>query len=143
MNATNILISTSKKTLPGSSGPLTGEQNESLLSNENADYKNSLGKENVGNDSSCSTSTVKNNPSSFYFEKNSNKKRSGPDMLFHRLHYSMNSFMKAESQADNKFLSNLLEKEEQNKNEESCYSSLSKRRSFLYRSGIRYEDVSH
>ena len=137
MNATNILISTSKKTLPGSSGPLTGEQNESLLSNENADYKNSLGKENVGNDSSCSTFTVKNNPSSFYFEKNSNKK------LFHRLHYSMNSFMKAESQADNKFLSNLLEKEEQNKNEESCYSSLRKRRSFLYRSGIRYEDVSH
>ena len=36
-------------------------------------------------------------------------------MLFDRLNYSMNSFMKAESQADNKLLSYLLEKKEQNK----------------------------
>ena len=34
MNATNIPISTSKKTLAGSSRPLTGEQNESSLSTE-------------------------------------------------------------------------------------------------------------
>ena len=39
-------------------------------------------------------------------------------MLFDRLNYSINSFMKAQSQADNEFLSNLLEKKEQNKNEE-------------------------
>ena len=118
MNATNILISTSKKTLAGSSGPLTGEQNESFLSNENADNENYLGNEHVGNEASCSTSVVKNNQGSFYFKKNSNKKCSRSDMLFDRLNYSINSFMKAWSQADNEFLSNLLEKEEQNKNEE-------------------------
>ena len=39
-------------------------------------------------------------------------------MLFDSLNHSMNSFMKAWSQADNKFLSDLLEKEEQSKNEE-------------------------
>ena len=39
-------------------------------------------------------------------------------MLFSRLNYSMNSFMKAQSQADNEFLSNLLGKKEQSKNEE-------------------------
>ena len=38
-------------------------------------------------------------------------------MLFDRLNYSMNSFMKAQNQADDEFLSNLLEKKEQNKNE--------------------------
>ena len=61
---------------------------------------------------------LKTTPSSFYFKKNSKKKRSRSDMLFDRLNYSMNSFMKAQSQADNEFLSNLLEKKEQNKNEE-------------------------
>ena len=40
MNATNIPISTSKKTFSGRSGPLTGEQNESSLSNKNADNGN-------------------------------------------------------------------------------------------------------
>ena len=39
-------------------------------------------------------------------------------MLFDRLNYSMNSFLKAQSQADNEFSSNLLDKKEQNKNEE-------------------------
>ena len=58
MNATNISALTSKKTLAGSSRPLTGEQNESFLDNENA-----------GNEASCSISTVTNNPSSFYFKK--------------------------------------------------------------------------
>ena len=38
-------------------------------------------------------------------------------MLFDRLNYSMNSFMKAQNQTDDEFLSNLLEKKEQNKNE--------------------------
>ena len=42
MNATNIPISTSKKTFSGRSGPLTGEQNESSLSNKNADNGNLL-----------------------------------------------------------------------------------------------------
>ena len=37
--------------------------------------------------------------------------------MLDRLNYLMDSFMKAQSQADNEFLSNLLEKEEQ-KNEE-------------------------
>ena len=39
-------------------------------------------------------------------------------MLFDRLNYSMNSYMKAKSQANNEFLSNLLEKKERNGNEE-------------------------
>ena len=69
MNATNIPISTSKKTLAGSSRRLTGEHNESSLSNENADDENSLGNENIGNEASCSTSTIKNNPSSFHLKK--------------------------------------------------------------------------
>ena len=69
MNATNIPISTSKKTLAGSSGLFTGEQNESSLINENADDKNSLGNENVGIEASCLTSTGKNNPSSSFFKK--------------------------------------------------------------------------
>ena len=43
MNATNIRISTSKKTLAESTRPLTGEQNKSSLGNENADDENSLG----------------------------------------------------------------------------------------------------
>ena len=42
MNATNIPISTSKKTFSGKSGPLTGEQNESSLSNKNVDNGNLL-----------------------------------------------------------------------------------------------------
>ena len=42
MNATNIPISTSKKIFSGRSGPLTGEQNESSLSNKNADNGNLL-----------------------------------------------------------------------------------------------------
>ena len=42
MNAANIPISTSKKTFSGGSGPLTGEQNESSLSNKNADNGNLL-----------------------------------------------------------------------------------------------------
>ena len=69
MNATNIPISTSKKTLAGSSGLFSGEQNESSLSNENADDENSLGNENFGNEAGCSTSTDKNNPSSSCFKK--------------------------------------------------------------------------
>ena len=63
-------------------------------------------------------------PNYFLFQKkkkNSNKKRSRSDMLFDRLSYSMNSLMKAPSQADNEFLSNLLEKEEQNKNEKVVF----------------------
>ena len=36
-------------------------------------------------------------------------------MLFDRLNYSMNSFVKAQSQAHIEFLSNLLEKEKQKK----------------------------
>ena len=86
---------------------LTGEQNESFLDNQNADTE-----------ASSSISTVKNNPISFYFKKKSNKKRSRSDMLFDRLNYSMNSYMKAKSQANNEFLSNLLEKKERNGNEE-------------------------
>ena len=35
--------------------------------------------------------------------KKSNKKRSRSDMLFDRLNYSMNSFMKTQNQADNEF----------------------------------------
>ena len=50
INATNILVSSSIKTLAGSSRPLTGEQNESSLSNESADDENSLGNENVDNE---------------------------------------------------------------------------------------------
>ena len=50
INATNISISTSKKTLAESSRLLTGEQNESSLGNENGDDENFLGNENVGND---------------------------------------------------------------------------------------------
>ena len=42
MNATNIPISTSKKSFSERSGLLTGEQNESSLSNENADDGNLL-----------------------------------------------------------------------------------------------------
>ena len=33
-------------------------------------------------------------------------------MLFDRLNYSMNSFMKAQNQVDNEILSNLLKKKE-------------------------------
>ena len=109
INATNIPISSSKKILAGSSRPLTGEQNESSLSNENVDNENSFGRENVGNEASCSTSTAKNNRSSFYFKKKkkkSNKKRARSDMLFDRLNNSMNSFMNVQSEADNDFLSN-------------------------------------
>ena len=57
MNATDIPVSTSKKTLAGSSRPVTGNQNESSLSNENADDKNYLGNANVGSEASCSAST--------------------------------------------------------------------------------------
>ena len=105
MNSTNIPISTSKKTPAGSSRSLTEEQN-----------KYSLGNENVGTEVSCLTSTVTNNPSSFYFKiiktKTKNKKGSRSDMLFDRLNYSMNCFMKAQNQADNEFLSILLKKKE-------------------------------
>ena len=117
INATNIPTSTSKTTLAVSCRRLNVEQNESSLSNENADDENSLGNENVGNEASCLISTVKNHPGSFYFKKNSNKKHSRSNILLDRLNYLMDSFMKAQSQADNEFLSNLLEKEEQ-KNEE-------------------------
>ena len=54
------------------------------LGNETADDVNSLGNENVANEAICSTSIVKNNPSSFYFKNNPNKKRSRSDMLFDR-----------------------------------------------------------
>ena len=50
INATNIPVSSSIKTLAGSSRPLTGEQNESSLSNESADDESSLGNENVDNE---------------------------------------------------------------------------------------------
>ena len=52
--------------------------------------------------------------------KKSNKKRCRSDTLFDRLN-STNSFMKAQSQADNEFLSNRLEKQK------SCYWSWLKR----------------
>ena len=68
MNATNIRVSNNKKTLAGSRRPLTGEQNESSLSNENAGGENSLGNENFGNEASFSTSTIKNHPRSFDFK---------------------------------------------------------------------------
>ena len=64
-NATNISISNDKKTLAWSSRPLTREQNESSLSDENADDENSFGNKNVGNEASCSTSTAKNDPRVF------------------------------------------------------------------------------
>ena len=116
MNSTNIPISTSKKTPAGSSRSLTDEQNKYSLGNENADDEHSLGNENVGTEVSCLTSTVTNNPSSFYFKiiktKTKNKKGSRSDMLFDRLNYSMNCFMKAQNQADNEFLSILLKKKE-------------------------------
>ena len=48
-NTLNIPISTNKKSLAGSSRQLTGEQNESSLSNKNAGDENSLGNENFGN----------------------------------------------------------------------------------------------
>ena len=47
-------------------------------------------------------------------------------MLFSRLNYSMNSFMKAQSEADNEFLSHLLEKKEQNKTEEVVFQGRAK-----------------
>ena len=74
--------------------------------------------ENNDAESSCSTSADAINQSAFYFKKHSNKKRSRSDMLFDRLNYSMNSFMKAQSQADNEFLSNLLEQKEKPEDEE-------------------------
>ena len=74
MNATNIPILTRKKSLAGDSRPLTGMQNESFLSNENAADESSLGNEIVGNEVSCSNSAVKNNPSSFYLKKNQTKR---------------------------------------------------------------------
>ena len=52
-------------------------------------------------------------------------------MLFDRLSYSMNSLMKAPSQADNEFLSNLLEKEEQNKNEKVLFEFAQKEICFV------------
>ena len=54
------------------------------LGNEAADDVNSLGNENVANEAICLISTFKNNPSSFYFKNNPNKKRSRSDMLFDR-----------------------------------------------------------
>ena len=51
-------------------------------------------------------------------------------MLFDRLNYSKNSFMKAQNQADNEFQSNLFEKEEQNKNEEVVIRVCAKRDPF-------------
>ena len=56
-----------------------------------------------------------------FFISKKKKKRSRSDMLFGRLSYSMNSLMKAPRQADNEFLSNLLEKEKQNKNEKVLF----------------------
>ena len=46
----------------------------------------------------------------FYFSKESKKKRLRSDILFDRLNYTMNSFMKSQSEADKTFLSNLFEK---------------------------------
>ena len=48
MNATNISISSIKKTLAGSSKLLYGDQLESSLGNKNTDDKCFLGNENVG-----------------------------------------------------------------------------------------------
>ena len=64
-------------------------------------------------------------------KKSSNKKRSRSDMLFDRLSYSMNSLMKAPSQADNEFLSNLLVKEEQNKKEKVLFEFAQKEIRFV------------
>ena len=69
--------------------------------------------ENVqGGPSRSDTSTAGEANSSsdrFYFNKSS-KKRSRSDMLFDRLNHTMNSFMKAQSEADKDFLENLFDK---------------------------------
>lgn len=93
MSSINVSVLTNKKTLAGSSGPLTEEQNKYSLGDENANDKNYLGITNVGNETRCLTSTVTR---SFYFKKYSNKKRSRSYVLFDRLNYSINSFMKSQ-----------------------------------------------
>ena len=82
MNVTNIPVSTSKKTVAGSSRPLLevvdcllGKHNESFVVNENANGKYSLGNEHVANEAGCSTFMFKNNPSSFYFKKQKIKQK--------------------------------------------------------------------
>ena len=56
---------------------------------------------------SCS-STSKGNTNPFYLKKKS-KKSSRSDKLFDALNYSMNSFMKAQSEADKEFLTGIFE----------------------------------
>lgn len=115
MSSINVSVLTNKNILAGSSRPLTEEQNKYSLVDENADDKNSLGITNVGNETRYLTSTIAR---SFYFKKYSNQKRSGSDMLFDRLSYSINSFMKSQIQDDWDFFSKILEKKEHNESEE-------------------------
>ena len=125
MSSTNISILTNNRTLAGSSRPLTEEQNEYSFGDENADDKNSLGI--VDNETSCLAFTVTR---SFYLKKLSNKKYSRSDMLFGRLNYSMNSFMKPQNQNERELLSKILEKKEHNESEEVIIPVLAKRDAF-------------